>query len=518
MKKQQQKKRGRNSRLSLLNPRNLEKEVHVYGYNFSWKMHIFVMICSLLGISAIGVLFQLKPVYFTITLATVVCILPVFVLASYRRMYEQKRFADANTYMEQMLYSFQKNRKILSSLKETRETFADGQMGDVIDQAIEYITDAKTNGQGGLLREALDIIGNKYKCDKIKSVHDLLISCEEYGGDEQRSITLLLMDLEGWKKRGYKLQAQKKQHHTDNIISIAVATLLCAVALYVLEAMHNLFPQAGDGLISVFDVSIIQVTSLVFILFMLFVLAKSQRSLSTDWLQVAKLQEEEFLLDSYETVMAYDEAVQKKKSLIYAAPFLVAAVPVLIFYKVWLGVILMLIGVFMLMQHKVGYNLAKKDVEQELYIAFPQWLMQIALLLQSNNVQVSIVKSTESAPSILKKELEQLMERLAKAPNSLNSYLEFCSKFDIPEAQSCMRMLHSISEAGTGDADVQINNLVQRVNEMQEQADIIRDHSIAFKAQMIFNYPVGAATVKMLIDLTVGMTFMMTMLGNMGGM
>lgn len=521
MEKQKKEKLKRERRtlgkLALLNPKNLEKEVHVYGYNFSWKMHIFVVICSLIGISAIGVLYKLKPLYFSMMLATVVLILPLFVLASYRRMYEQKRFADATAYMEQILYSFQKNRKILSSLKETEKGFVEGQMRDVIHQAIEYMTIARARENGGLLREALEIIENKYKCEKIRAVHELLISCEEYGGDEQQSITLLLMDIEGWKKRGYKLQAQKKQHHTDNIISICVATLLCAVALYVLDKMRELYPQAGADLISVFDVPIIQVTSFVFILFMLFVLVKSQRSLSTDWLQAVKLHEEEFLLDSYETVVTYDEQSQKKKSLIYAAPFLVASIPVLIFYKVWLGIILMLIGAFMLAQHRVGYNLAKKDVDQELYIAFPQWLMQMALLLQSNNVQVSIAKSISSAPVILKSELEQLMERLRLTPNSLNSYMEFCSKFDIPEAQSCMRMLHSISEAGTGNAQVQINNLVQRVNEMQEQADIIRDNSIAFKAKMVFSYPVMAATIKLMIDLTLGMTLMMSMLGNMGG-
>ena len=50
--------------LKLLNPRNLAREVHVYGYHFSWKMHTLTIVCSLLGISAIGVLFKLKPLFF----------------------------------------------------------------------------------------------------------------------------------------------------------------------------------------------------------------------------------------------------------------------------------------------------------------------------------------------------------------------------------------------------------------------------------------------------------------------
>ena len=43
----------------LLNPRNLQKEVHVYGYHFSWKTHTLVLFLSIVGMLSIGVLFQL---------------------------------------------------------------------------------------------------------------------------------------------------------------------------------------------------------------------------------------------------------------------------------------------------------------------------------------------------------------------------------------------------------------------------------------------------------------------------
>ena len=83
MKRQKQKnERGAASKLSLLNPLNLQKEVHMYGYNFSWKSHLFVMIFSLLGISAIGILYKLQPIYFAITLAIVVIILPVGIIST----------------------------------------------------------------------------------------------------------------------------------------------------------------------------------------------------------------------------------------------------------------------------------------------------------------------------------------------------------------------------------------------------------------------------------------------------
>ena len=80
-----------------------------------------------------------------------------------------------------------------------------------------------------------------------------------------------------------------------------------------------------------------------------------------------------------------------------------------------------------------------------------------------------------------------------------------------------MKMLHAVAEMGTGDAVTQINHLILHVNEMQNRAEEIRNGKIAFGQKMIFSYPVIAATVKLLIDLTIGMTMMFQMLGNMGG-
>ena len=501
--------------LKLLNPKNLADEVHIYGYNFSWKSHLLLLCCSLLGIGAIGYLFQLKTVYFSIVLALAGVMLPIFILYTYRRMFEQKRFADAVTYTEQILYSFQKSGKVISALKETREVFEDGRMRWKIDDAVEYLENGKAKTEKGILRETLAIIEDAYVCTKIHMVHELLINSEEHGGDITNSVYLVLNDIELWKRRGYMLQADKKKSHTDNIISIIVATILCAVALYVLNEMGQMFP--GVQGVDIFAVEIIQISSFLFIVFMLYVLFKSMKSLTVNWLQSASLSEEKHILLNYDTVMEYDEEKEKKKSIIFSVPFFIGAAAALYFRKMWAGIICLLLAVFMLMQHRIGYSLAKKTVNKELYLALPQWLMEIALLLQNNNVQVSLGKSISGAPIVLQKELLLLMERLQTEPDKLQSYVEFCSNFDVPEIQSCMKMLHAISESGTGNSDIQINNLIQRVHEMQNQADEIQNENTAFQMKMIFLYPVLAATVKLLIDLTIGMFYMFQLLGSLGG-
>ena len=501
--------------LRLLNPKNLEKEVYVYGYHFSWKSHALLMTGTLAGISAVGILFQLKAVYFTVIVAAVACVLPVLVLDMYRKMYEQKRFGDAAAYMEQMLYSFQKTGKVISALKETREIFDDGQMRKTLDEAVFHLEAGKTGDHEGILKESLQIIEQSYGCTKIHMVHDLLENAEEYGGNVEDSILLVLEDIERWKQRGYHLHAEKKRSHTDNVISIVVATILCAVSLYVLDAMKQMFSVKDSS--DIFRIRLIQASSVLFILFFLLVFVKSARNLTDDWLRDTAFHETDYILRSYERVTGYNAKKERKKSSLIAIPFFLLMGIAFFAGKHAACLILLLLAVFLQAQHRTGYHLARRDVTEALYLALPQWLMGMALLLQNNNVQVSVTKSIADAPPVLHRELQQLLERLRQTPGKLQAYTGFCGSFDLPEVSSCMKMLHAVSENGTGNVRSQMGHLLERVARIQGMADDITNEKIAFRMKMLFSYPVVAATVKLLLDLTVGMVLMLQLLGSAGG-
>lgn len=502
-------------KVKLLHPKNLEREVHVYGYHFSWKSHIVWMLGALIGISAVGILFRLKATNFVIVVAAVIFVLPILVLDMYKKMYEQKRFSDAVSYMEQMLYSFQKSGKIVSALKEAREIFDEGQMRNCIDDAVVHLELGRAATDQGILKESLHRIEAQYGCGKLSEVHNLLINAEEHGGAVEESIILVLEDIERWKKRGYQLQAEKKKSHVDNMISIVVATLLCAVALYVLDAMKGMF-AAGSSM-DIFAIPVIQFSSVLFILALLHIYVKSARNLTDDWLTDVALHEPEYIVRSYDMVMHYDEGNAKKRSIILGGILFVPSVFLLMIGKGVPGVICLLTMAFFLVQHRVGYQLAMRDVTEEMYQTLPQWFLNMALLLQNNNVQVAVHKSVEDAPAVLKRELNMLIQRMEEMPDKLQAYTDFCASFDLPEITSCMKMLHAFSETGTGNISVQMNHFIERVSQMQDRADEIRNGSIAFRMKLIFSYPVVAATVKLLADLTIGMVVMMQILGSIGG-
>lgn len=499
----------------LLNPKNLQREVHIYGYHFSWKNQLLVLVCALAGMAALSILFQLSYFLTVIVLLATIVLLPVFILDTYKRMYEQKRFADVVTYIEQLMYSFQKSEKIKIALLECAEVFADGEMKTVINDAIRYINTGMAQTQKGVLSEALSLIEEAYQSEKIHTAHELVLHAEQDGGEVQNSILLILEDVEGWKRRCYQLQAEKKQSHTDNIISILVATILCALCIYVIDYMRVLFQ--AESVMYIFDNPLIQATSFLFIIISMLIFKKSSHNLTNDWVGKERFYEDAAIRKMYQEVITYDEKKEAKKSLLFSFPFFIAIVPVYFFGKKWMCILLLMAGSFLLLQHKIGQKLAKKDVTKAMYIAFPEWLMEMALLLQNNNVQVSIVKSREHAPAVLEMELDELIARMEREPDKLSSYIGFCKDFDIPEAQSCMKMLHSISESGVGDARVQINNLLGHIQKMQNQADCLINENISFQMRMIFSYPVFAAAVKMLVDLTVGIFVLFQIMGNVGG-
>ena len=119
--------------------------------------------------------------YFT-ALVALACVgnLPFLILDGYKQMYEHKRFLDVSDYMEQILYSFRTEQKIVSALKDTWSLFETGRMHTVIGQAVAYIEQGTY--QWDLYGEALGIIEEEYPASRLPAIHGYLRMVESNGG------------------------------------------------------------------------------------------------------------------------------------------------------------------------------------------------------------------------------------------------------------------------------------------------------------------------------------------------
>lgn len=138
--------------------------------------------------------------------------------------------------------------------------------------------------------------------------------------------------------------------------------------------------------------------------------------------------------------------------------------------------------------------------------------MEMALLLQGNNVQVSIEKTIEHSPSVLKGELQELSDSLKKTPDALEPYLNFLGMFELSAILSSMKMLYAISESGNGDAQSQIRILVQRNSKMMDKAEKLSNERSLAGINGIFYLPQVTVSFQTIVNMVV---FMMVFLGQM---
>ena len=239
---------------------------------------------------------------------------------------------------------------------------------------------------------------------------------------------------------------------------------------------------------------------------------KADMLASVNWLRSECAMTDQEQLALYESVTHYDAGRERKKSLIWA--MLPAGLGALFSGAGWnfLSAVCIPLFVLMLNQHKLGHRLAKKRCAQEITKAFPQWLMEISLLLQvSENVNAAIAKSLEEAPAILAECLRQMQMQIMENPESNEPYMNFMREFGIIEIQSAMGMLYSISSGRGGDADMQIDEILSKNASLLSQSEHVANDGRLAALYWQFLFPSIIGGGKLIADMTlVTIAFMTT--------
>ena len=448
------------------------------------------LIYSVLGIST-GILFRLSFPFLVLMMVVGFLFLPKLMRNAEKSRYHQKRFEDINSYMEQLLYSFRKSKRILASLQDIKIQFKNKPMEKLIEQAEQHILNTY-DSEGDTEFEALSMIEQEYPCVKLKTIHRFLLKVENLGGSFDKTIDLLLEDRSLWEQRQNHLYQEKKRKRNLVTASIVMSILLCIVFVRILPAdmdiSKNIFVQSATVIMWFLDI---------------LVYAKVDEKISKDWLDSGELSSPEETVKRYKKVTEFDKKKELKKSCRYAFFLTVIAVICGCFHymrAVWIAAA----GIpFMLFQHKVDYHLAKKKVIEEIQREFPRWLMEMSLLLQSDSVQVSLFKSFEHAPEVLKPELEKMYAKLQKNPTAIEPYLEFMADFEIKGVSSAMKMLYSLSAGTGGNSENQITDILRRNQVMLDDAQKAVDRQSVASMYFLFGAPVVIGGAKLMLDMVV---------------
>ncbi|MGN0672487.1 MAG: hypothetical protein ACI4KE_07625 [Anaerovoracaceae bacterium] len=481
-------KKSKLSFLKMMNPSNLATQVHRYGYDFSISKYIRNVLLVFAGILVLAYFYQLKLIPILVIIAVAAVLLPGFFLAIYKAMYEEKKFDDLTNYMEQMLYSFKRRNKILSSLEDTLSLFPDGEMHDDIVSAIDFIKEADT--EGNIFREALAFIEKDYGCKRLKTLHDFLINIESSGGEYELSADILLNDRKLWIDRIYAYKQDLKNVRVKVAIGIILSFLVGLTAVWVVPEDLEVVSQALSQI----------VTTFVFICNMI-IFYLANRAMSRSVIKDEDAMKSDVMKKKYDLVFHKDLSGKKKTFLI--AGLCMVPVAILLFFKLGIGagLITIVIGYIIATQPQRQYRTAFKQIRNEVEKAFPDWLMNMSLLLQSDNVHVALSNSIKDAPPILQEELYRLEEGIASYPNAVEPYIDFFARLDIPDVKSAMKMLYSMAEFGAKDINAQIATLVERNSTMTDRAERLRAEDKLAGLGFLVLAPMVTGVLKLVTDM-----------------
>lgn len=480
-----------------LNPGNLIKEVNRYGYHFSisgfWKFYLL----AFASILTICVLYQLQLPYMLIIIFFSILISPFIILNTYRNLYEQKRFMDTSNYLEQLLYSFRKIPKISASLQDTLVVFPEGRMHDFILTAMDHIQNKALEEGEDIYRNAFSEIEYHYGCRRMKQVHDFLVKVESFGGDFTSAVDILLEDRRLWVERVFELEKERKNLKTKITISLLLSFLICGLTMIMLpkdfQTLGNPVSQCATTALMIGNILIWYI---------------GQKKLSGNWLDDINENEEE-IKKNYDIAMHFDKPGEKVKSIGKAALCGIICIAGILFDTITLTVLGGGSAVFCFLQPGMKQKLARKRIFREIDKAFPVWIMELSLFLQTDNPQVALTKSAVRAPYVLRQDLEKLIDDIQKNPASIGPYLNFMSQFDLPDIQSALRMLYSMSETGTDDFGKQILFLIERNNRLLDKSERMVNEDRISGTGMLVLVPMVTGSLKMMADLGV---FLMSLL------
>lgn len=480
-----------------VNWKNLIAEIKRMGYKSNIKKVLGIMIGFGIITAAIAAVMDLKPICFFIMVLADILIVPMIIVNMYKKSYEDNRFREVSQYIEQMLYSFQNTNKVLKSLQDILPMFEHTPMEKVIRKTIEGIPALG-------IEEALKNFESAYDCQKIVQLNKFLVEVEQIGGDHESSIQLLLQDRQMWVDRTIEYKRERKNKQTTVNMAIVMSFVLCIFMAKILPSEINL----ADNIFY-------HISSVALYVIDLFLYYMTDNFCSASILNNLKTRKDSDIKKYYEYVLNYDSKQEFMKGVRMVPVGIMLIVGGLLINEKLLMIAGAGFTIFCLIKHKMTYKTRYKVIREEIEIQFPRWLMNVALYVQSNSVQVALYKSIPTAPLVLKPELIKLSNAIREDPATVTPYFNFMKDFDIPDITMSMKMFYSIASGIGSNVQQQVDEIIKRNNILLDKTEKIANDNNLAKMYMMFLMPQLSGGAKVLVDMVIFFSmFMSTTMGS----
>lgn len=427
----------------------------------------------LLVATVLGLMFELNLIFLLIVVVTYVFCVPQLIDNQKKYIYEVARFNDINSYMSQMAQSFIYTKDVIKSLEETATCFTSGRMSETLQHALESIESGKSDIKTAE-RNALYYIESCYDCEKVKNLHIFFLNAEEIGGECTKEFKILESQRTAWQSVVESIHFKKLWERNINAIIYAFFLVICIIMLHVMR----------DSNLDIVNLLPTQIIDTVMLVGFIGCFSFMDKRLAKSLLVNPAIMDEEKATIYFKYLENYNSKIERRKYISFSILSLVAAVIFMYVKPTWITLAICICLVF------TGFNIhtiihinTVHLVRKEIGKAFPRWLFDVMLHLQRESVEGAIEKSLETAPPILKRDLERVVAMLSVKPHDPDAYMSFLRDFNIQSVNEIMHKLYSLAVGANRDSevlDVVIEKNIKNLEKAERDSLMLKDSMNSF--------------------------------------
>ena len=103
-------------------------------------------------------------------------------------------------------------------------------------------------------------------------------------------------------------------------------------------------------------------------------------------------------------------------------------------------------------------------------LLLPYYLKSLEILAQHYTIPVALRKSIDSAPSVFKKGLEHLCDRIEAGDSSVDPYMEFAREYPVRDSMRMMRLLYRLGIGSQENKQEQLLMFSRTISSLQNKA------------------------------------------------
>lgn len=461
-------------------------------------------IAILAGVVIIACGSSLSLNYIIVIVVISTAIIPFVIKVWIKQKRSINKFEHLCNYLTNIIPIFIQKTKIRFTLGELY-AICDDEVKDAIGKSINYIDETRNDPK--LLTNALKIIEDRFNNSRIESVHKFILSVENNNSLSYKDIAdNLNKDIEEWIKRTHSFQKDLKNRKIK-ILFLCISTLLMNVMFTYVYTSNEYFAGYVNN-------PLYQISTFMFIIFVLFVIALIVIKLNGEWLiEDTKSKNEEKLKDKYRR---YKKGKEKIKALDILISLIVIALGIYFFIvdDRIVAYAFYIIAIIFISQKSRRYKSLKRYIRKELTIEFPMWLREVSLSLGNLTVLNAIENSENYSSYALRREIRYFLRDASKNPISIQPYNDFLKEYEIDEVKSSMRVLYAVNNVSKKEMRERVAKLIDRNQDLLAKSEKMRNYDSISGIEMIGYLPTIIFCVHMMLSMLIMFDFMMDSLSS----